>query len=67
MRPHHDWEERAIHPLLADEVPAALNILRKNIARHNIALTASLLTWKRRASSRKLRNSGRLLSSFIWH
>jgi len=28
MRFHHDWEERAIHPLLADEVPSCAEHLK---------------------------------------
>jgi hypothetical protein len=36
MRLHHDWEERAIHPLLADEVPGCAEHLEEEhrVAQH---------------------------------
>jgi len=53
MRLHHDWEERAIHPLLADEVPGGAEHLEAahREARHRFDMLATHLDKTRKQAT----------------
>lgn len=61
MRLHHDWEERAVHPLLADEVPGCAEHLEEEhrVLQHRFdSLIAHLDKMRKQTGAEKQRALG---------